>query len=108
VFRLDSSIGNVGIHLDYFTRENDNVKIDGFAIDEAAVERLEELTAAFIGDDQMIMMTTTMMIMAMSMMKKSSRTPTDSSVTPMVRLRVAPPVSHLLANRASSAFLTTP
>ena len=51
VFRLDSSIGNVGIHLDYFTRENDNVEIDGFAIDEAAVERLEELTAAFIGDD---------------------------------------------------------
>lgn len=51
VFRLDSSIGNVGIHLDYFTRDNDNVEIDGFAIDEAAVERLEELTAAFIGDD---------------------------------------------------------
>jgi len=51
VFRLDSSIGNVGIHLDYFTRENENVEIDGFAIDEAAVERLEELTAAFIGDD---------------------------------------------------------
>lgn len=51
VFRLDSSIGNFGIHLDYFTRENDNVEIDGFAIDEAAVERLEELTAAFIGED---------------------------------------------------------
>ena len=51
VFRLDSSIGSVGIHLDYFTRENDNVEIDGFAIDEAAVERLEELTAAFIGEE---------------------------------------------------------
>ncbi|MEQ8313505.1 MAG: TonB-dependent receptor [Gammaproteobacteria bacterium] len=51
IFRLDSSLGDFGIHLDYFTRENDNVEIDGFAIDEAAVERLEELTAAFIGDD---------------------------------------------------------
>ncbi|HBQ01009.1 MAG TPA: TonB-dependent receptor, partial [Gammaproteobacteria bacterium] len=51
VFRLDSSIGNVGIHLDYFSRDNDNVEIDGFAIDEIGVERLEELTAAFIGDD---------------------------------------------------------
>jgi iron complex outermembrane receptor protein len=51
VFRLDSSIGNVGIHLDYFNRDNDNVEIDGFAIDEIGVERLEELTAAFIGDD---------------------------------------------------------
>lgn len=51
IFRLDSSLGDFGIHLDYFTRENDNVDIDGFAIDEAAVERLEELTAAFIGDD---------------------------------------------------------
>lgn len=51
IFRLDSSLGDFGIHLDYFTRENDNVEIDGFAIDEAAVERLEELTAAFIGED---------------------------------------------------------
>lgn len=51
IFRLDSSLGDFGIHLDYFTRENDNVEIDGFAIDEVAVERLEELTAAFIGDD---------------------------------------------------------
>ena len=34
VFRLDSSFGNFGVHLDYFSRENENVEIDGFAIDE--------------------------------------------------------------------------
>lgn len=48
VFRLDGSVGNFGFHVDAFTRDNDNVEIDGFAIDEAAVERLEELTMAFI------------------------------------------------------------
>ena len=51
VLRFDGSIGNFGVHLDYFTRENENVKIDGFAIDEDAVERLEELTHSFMGDD---------------------------------------------------------
>lgn len=48
VFRLDGSVGNFGFHVDAFTRDNDNVEIDGFAIDEAAVEQLEELTAAFV------------------------------------------------------------
>jgi len=48
VFRLDGSVGNIGFHVDAFTRENDNVDIDGFAIDEVAVERLEELTKAFM------------------------------------------------------------
>lgn len=43
VVRLDASAGNLGIHLDAFKRENDNVEIAGFAIDELAVERLEEL-----------------------------------------------------------------
>ena len=51
VLRFDGSIGNFGVHLDYFTRENENVKIDGFAIDEDAVERLEELTHSFMDDD---------------------------------------------------------
>ena len=52
VFRLDSSFGNFGVHLDYFSRENENVEIDGFAIDEEAVEGLEALTHAYMdGDD---------------------------------------------------------
>lgn len=48
VFRLDGSVGNFGFHVDAFTRENDNVEIDGFAIDEVAVERLEEITKAYL------------------------------------------------------------
>ncbi len=43
VFRLDTASGNFAFHLDAFRRENENVEIDGFAIDEAAVEALEEL-----------------------------------------------------------------
>lgn len=42
VFRLDAAIGSVGLHLDGFTRESNNVRIDGFAIDEAGLESLEE------------------------------------------------------------------
>lgn len=52
VIRLDASLGNFGIHLNAFTRRNENVEIKGFAIDEAAVERLEALTAAVIGAAQ--------------------------------------------------------
>ncbi len=51
VIRLDSSLGNFGIHLNAFTRDNENVDIKGFAIDESAVERLEELTALVIGEN---------------------------------------------------------
>lgn len=51
VIRLDGSVGNFGFHLNAFTRDNDNVDIDGFAIDEEAVEELEELTAAIIGEE---------------------------------------------------------
>ena len=43
VVRLDAAAGNIGFHLDAFTRKSDNVDINGFAIDEFAIERLEEL-----------------------------------------------------------------
>ena len=46
VFKLDTSSGAVGFHVDAFRRENDDVEINGFAIDEAAVEALEELGEA--------------------------------------------------------------
>jgi iron complex outermembrane receptor protein len=49
VMRLDGSVGNFGFHLDAFTRENNNVEVRGFAIDEAAVEEIEELAEALIG-----------------------------------------------------------
>ncbi len=52
VVRLDTSLGNFGIHLNAFTRENDNVDIKGFAIDEDALEQLEELTAEILGEEQ--------------------------------------------------------
>ena len=43
VISLDASSGNFAFHLDAFRRENDNVDIKGFAIDEFSVEELEEL-----------------------------------------------------------------
>ncbi len=43
LIRVDGSAGNVAFHLDAFRSRNDNVDISGFAIDEAAVEALEEL-----------------------------------------------------------------
>lgn len=46
VIRLDASAGNFAFHLDAFRRDGENVDIDGFAIDEFSVERLEELTEA--------------------------------------------------------------
>ena len=42
-FRLDGAAGNVAFHLDAFRSGNENVEISGYAIDEAAVEALEEL-----------------------------------------------------------------
>ena len=43
LIRVDGAAGNVAFHLDAFRRRNDNVEISGYAIDEAAVEALEEL-----------------------------------------------------------------
>lgn len=43
LIRVDGAAGNVAFHLDAFTSRNDNVEISGYAIDEAAVEELEEL-----------------------------------------------------------------
>ncbi|MEQ8954599.1 MAG: TonB-dependent receptor, partial [Gammaproteobacteria bacterium] len=43
VVRLDAATENFGFHLDAFRRESDNVEINGFAIDEAALEALEQL-----------------------------------------------------------------
>lgn len=43
IVRLDASAGNIAFHLDAFRRESDNVEIKGFAVDEFAVETLEEL-----------------------------------------------------------------
>ncbi len=40
---VDGAVGNVAFHLDTFLSRNDNVEIGGHAIDEAAVEALEEL-----------------------------------------------------------------
>ena len=42
VFRLDASSGSFGFHLDGYKRKSNNVEIDGFAIDEFAMEELEE------------------------------------------------------------------
>lgn len=46
VMRLDASAGSFGFHLDAFTRKNDNYDINGFAIDEEAVEAVDELAEA--------------------------------------------------------------
>ncbi len=43
IISLDASAGNFAFHLDAFRRENDNVEVKGFAIDEFSVEQLEEL-----------------------------------------------------------------
>ena len=42
IFRLDASSGSFGFHLDGFKKESNNVEIDGFAVDEFAMEELEE------------------------------------------------------------------
>lgn len=43
VFRVDAGSGNFAFHLEGFRRDNDNIEIPGFAIDELAVEAQEEL-----------------------------------------------------------------
>jgi len=48
VVSLDASSGNFAFHLDAFRRESENVDIPGFAIDEMAVEELEELIAHYL------------------------------------------------------------
>jgi len=42
VAKLDATLGRFNFHLDGFRRDNNDVEIDGFAIDEAALELLEE------------------------------------------------------------------
>ena len=51
IIRLDASASSFGFHLDAFTRDNDNVEINGSAIDEAAVEKLEEMAEALLGEE---------------------------------------------------------
>ncbi|MDT8428098.1 MAG: TonB-dependent receptor [Pseudomonadales bacterium] len=51
VLKLDAAAGNFGFHLDAFHRESNNVEVDGFAIDEAAVEVLEALAASQAGEE---------------------------------------------------------
>jgi iron complex outermembrane recepter protein len=43
VLRVDAPLGTFAIHADYFSRNNNNVSIPGFAVDEAALESQEEL-----------------------------------------------------------------
>ncbi len=42
VFKLGTSFGPLNLHIDAFIRDNDDIEIDGFAIDEASLEVLEE------------------------------------------------------------------
>ena len=51
VVRLDASAGNFAFHLDAYTRENGNVEVPGLAVDEPAVERLEELVAEHLAHE---------------------------------------------------------
>ena len=51
IIRLDASASAFGFHIEAFTRENNNVEINGFAIDEAAVEKLEEMAEALLGEE---------------------------------------------------------
>jgi len=51
LFRLDAGSGNFAFHLEGFQRSSANVEIPGFAIDEAAVEALEELAHAHEDED---------------------------------------------------------
>lgn len=53
VFRLDAAVGSFGLHLDGFTRESNNVRIDGFAINEPGLESLEEHVEEVLGLDHM-------------------------------------------------------
>ncbi len=51
VVRVDGSRGNFGFHTSFFRRESGNVDIPGFAVDQEAVESLEELIADFLGEE---------------------------------------------------------
>lgn len=51
VFRIDAGNGDFVFHLDGTTRETDDVDIPGKAIDEAAVERQEELIGGHEGEE---------------------------------------------------------
>lgn len=51
IVRFDASAGNVAFHLDAFRRDNDNVEIPGFAVNEAGLEAVEDLMAALHGDE---------------------------------------------------------
>lgn len=51
VVRLDASSGNVGFHFDAFRRESGNVEVSGFAIDEEALEALEELRESLLEEE---------------------------------------------------------
>lgn len=51
VFRLDGSSGNFGFHTSGFRRESEDLNIPGFAVDEEALETLEELVADFLGEE---------------------------------------------------------
>ncbi len=42
VAKFNASFGGLNLHFDGFTRDNDNVEIKGYAIDEAALELLED------------------------------------------------------------------
>ena len=42
VAKFNTSFGSLNLHFDGFTRDNDDVEIDGYAIDEAALEFEEE------------------------------------------------------------------
>ena len=49
VFRFDGSSNQYGFHVDAFSRRNDNVRIKGYAVDEAAVAAMEELAEQQLG-----------------------------------------------------------
>ena len=49
IFSLDASSGSFGFHLNGFKRKNNNVEIDGLAIDELAMEELEEHVEETLG-----------------------------------------------------------
>lgn len=51
IVKLNAAAGNLAFHLDAFRRDNDNVEIKGFAIDEVAVEELEELVAEHLEEE---------------------------------------------------------
>ena len=49
--QLDAATGNFAFHVSAYRRDNDNVEIKGFAIDEVAVEALEELVAEHLEEE---------------------------------------------------------